>query len=253
MLSAAVDRYLELRRTLGHKLEGAEAKLRSFSRYAQARGDTHVFAATALDWAAQTATARQRTRRLRVVTRFANFLHAEDHRHEIPPPVLICPTPPRPLPHIFTAEEVHQLFDAASQLWPRRSLRPMTYSTLFNLLSVTGLRVSEALALRIDDFTRGGLIVRQTKFRKSRLVPLHETTAAALTRYLVHRQRLLTPTDHIFVSLRKTPLCYEQVRRTFRELCAKSGLTNRPRPRLHDYRHTVAVRMLKNARRTVIR
>jgi integrase/recombinase XerD len=97
--------------------------------------------------------------------------------------------------------------------------------------------------LRIGDFTRDGLVIRETKFRKSRLVPLHESAAAALTRYLARRQLLGPDTDHVFVSIRRTPICYETARRTFRLLCNKVGLSERVR--LHDLRHTVAVRALE--------
>jgi integrase/recombinase XerD len=245
MLTPAIDRYLELRRALGHKLETGEIMLRSFARYAQTRGETHLTGSSAHAWAAQTPTAPQRARRLTVLIGLAQFLHAEDPRHEIPARALACPMPPRPLPYIFSPEEIRRLAHAANQLLPHRSLRPLTFSTLFSLLAVTGLRISEALELRMDDFTRDGLIVRETKFHKSRLVPLHETTAAALIRYLERRQRLATLTDHIFVSLKRTPLCYAIAYRTFRLLCANIGLSSSPRVRLHDLRHTVAVRALE--------
>jgi len=219
--------------------------LRSFCRHAQSRGEVHVTATSAIDWASQTTTPRQCAKRLTVIISLARFLHAEDPRHEVPPKPLTHPSSSRPLPYIFSINEIQRLAEAANQLWPRRSLRPLTFSTLFNLLAVSGLRISEALALRIGDFTRDGLIVRQTKFRKSRLLPLHETTARALTRYLVRRQEVATRTDHIFVSLRKTPLCYATVHLTFRRLCATIGLPTSPSVRLHDLRHTVAVRALE--------
>jgi integrase/recombinase XerD len=245
MLTPAIDRYLELRRALGYKLETSEIMLRSFARHAQARGETRITGSSALAWAAQTPTARQRAKRLTVLIGLARFLHAEDPLHEVPPRPLAFPTPPRPLPYIFSGEEIRRLAHAANQLPPHRSLRPLTFSTLFSLLAVTGLRISEALELRMDDFTRDGLIVRETKFHKSRLVPLHESTAAALTRYLERRQRLATLTDHIFVSLKRTPLCYATAYRTFRLLCADIGLSSSPQVRLHDLRHTVAVRALE--------
>ena len=93
-----------------------------------------------------------------------------------------------------------------------------------------------------------GLVIRETKFHKSRLVPLHESTAAALSRYLERRQRVPTEHDRIFVSLKRTPLCYMTVHNTFRRLCANIGLLGTPegrRPRLHDLRHSVAVRALE--------
>ena len=245
MLSQDLDRYLELRRALGHKLEGGDILLGSFVRQAEAQGKEHISTASAIAWAAQTRTGHQSSRRLRVVVGFARFLHAEDCRHEIPPRGLTCPLPSRPLPYIFSAEQTRSLIQAAGQLRPCRSLRPLTFSTLFGLLAVTGLRISEALELRVDDFTRNGLVIRETKFRKNRLVPLHETTAVALTRYLDRRLRLVTATDHIFVSVRRTPICYMTAHRTFRLLCATIGLPSVPQVRLHDLRHTVAVRALE--------
>lgn len=243
MLTPAIDRYLELRRALGHKLETSECYLRSFARYTAPLGQRHISAASALAWASQSTTARQRAKRLTVLIGFARFLHAEDPCHEIPPRTLICPPTPRPPPYILTQDEIQRLVDAARELPPRRSLRPLTFHTLYSLLAVTGLRISEALELRLGDFTRDGLVIRETKFRKSRLVPLHESAAAALTRYLARRQLLGPDTDHIFVSIRRTPICYYTAWHTFRLLCDKVGLP--PGVRLHDLRHTVAVRALE--------
>jgi integrase len=243
MLTSAIDRYLELRRALGHKLETSECHLRSFARYAAPLREDHLTASSALAWASQSTSARQRAKRLTVLIGFARFLHAEDPCHEIPPRTLICPPTPRPPPYILTQDEIQRLADAASELPPRRSLRPLTFHTLFSLLAVTGLRISEALELRIGDFTRDGLVIRETKFRKSRLVPLHESAAAALTRYLAQRQLLATDIDHVFVSIKRTPICYYTAWHTFRLLCSKVGLP--PGVRLHDLRHTVAVRALE--------
>jgi integrase/recombinase XerD len=247
MLTPAIDRYLELRRALGYKLDTDETFLRSFARFADARADTHVTSQTALAWAARTTTARQRDRRTRIIIGLARFLHAEDPRHEIPPRVLACPAHTRPLPFIFSSEEIGRLVQAAARLAPSGSLRPLTFSTLFGLLAVTGLRISEALSLRLDELTTDALVIRETKFHKSRLVPLHATATAALTRYLERRQRVASKDDHLFVSLKRTPLCYATVYRTFRQLCASAGLHGTPqhRPRLHDLRHTVAVRALE--------
>ncbi len=248
MLRLAVDRYLALRRALGHTLESAEPLLRSFARYAEARGDVAILRDRAQDWAAQASTPRQRAKRLGILIPLARFLHAEDPRHELLPRPLVDLNPPRPLPYLFTPEDLGRLVHAAGQLPPRRSLRPHTYRTLFGLLGVTGLRISEALALRLGDLTPDGLLIRDTKFHKSRLVPLHPTTEAAVAQYLERRQRVPTATDHLFVSLKRTPLGYMAVHSTFRALCRTLGLpgTSEGRhPRLHDLRHSVAVRALE--------
>jgi integrase/recombinase XerD len=248
MLMSAVDRYLALRRALGYTLTSAAPLLQSFARYADARGETHIRRATAQDWAAIARTPRQRGKRLRILRGLAGFLHAEDPQHELPPAPLVCLNPPRPLPYLFSLDTMQRLVHAAGQLPPRGSLRPRTFQTLFGLLAVTGLRISEALALRLGDLTPDGLRIRDTKFHKSRLVPLHTTTAAALAAYLNQRLRVRTADEHLFMSLRRTPLCYATVFRLFRHLCADLKLPRSPegrRPRLHDLRHAVASRMLE--------
>jgi len=247
MLMPAIDNYLEVRRALGYKLESTEWLLRSFARFAAVRGDRYVVSETAIAWAEQTATAHQRDRRLKTIITLARFLRAEDEHHDIPPDGIFCPQHQRPVPYIFTEEELRCLIQEARRLGPAGSLRPLTYSTLFGLLAVTGLRISEALALRLDDITDDGLVIRKTKFHKSRLVPLHASSAAALSRYLERRQCVVSDNDHLFVSLRRTRLCYDTVHQMFHRLCTSAGLPHQPygrRLRLHDFRHTVAVRML---------
>jgi integrase len=128
------------------------------------------------------------------------------------------------------------------------SLRPHTYRTLFGLIAATGLRVSEALALRLDDMTPDGLAVRETKFRKSRLVPIHGTTRSALCVYLKQRQQFARQDDHVFISVRRRALGYATVNATFLALVRRIGIhpgPGKPGPHLHDLRHTFAVRALE--------
>jgi hypothetical protein len=127
-------------------------------------------------------------------------------------------------------------------------LRPLTQATLIALLSATGLRISEALKLKVADVTGDGLLIRETKFRKTRLVPLHDTAAAGLARYLVRRQ----PCSHdepMFTNKRGQALRYIAVKETFDRLLGKAGVRSRRarRPRLHDLRHTFAVRALQGS------
>jgi integrase len=139
--------------------------------------------------------------------------------------------------------------DVASRHRLPNTLLPHTSSTLFGLLAATGLRVSEAFNLRIDDITLDGLLIRETKFRKTRLVPLHETTIRALEQYLAHRRRVVSKENYVFVSVRGTRLCYQSVCHTFHLCLRRAGIRrqeNRPKPRLHSFRHTFAVRALEN-------
>jgi len=246
MLTQAVDDYLAVRRAAGFKLKTTERYLRYFVHFAHARGDTHVRATSAIEWAAQAGTEAERHRRYQCVLAFARFIHVEEPPHEIPPEHVFCGYLPRPTPYLFTDDELHRLIRAAARLGPPGSLRPRTYKTLFTLLTVTGLRPPEAYALRRNDITHDGLTIRETKFRKSRLVPIHDSTRTALEHYLEHRTRIARDDDHVFVSLAQRPLSPCLVSRMFRQLLLAAGLPDRPgRPRVYDLRHRFATRALE--------
>jgi len=247
MLKDAVDTYLAVRRAGGFKLQNDELYLISFAQFATTQGDTHVVAQTAIAWAGLARSESQRATRLKVVIRFARFSRATDRRHELPPPGVFNPQRQRPVPYLFRDEEVQALMAHAAQLGPAGSLRPHVYRTLIGLLAATGLRISEALELCFQDVTADGLVIRETKFRKSRLVPLHPTTRAALEAYMVRRAQLATDHEHLFVSLWGRPLTRTTIYPTFRRLLAAAGLPRTPgrsQPRLIDFRHTFASNVL---------
>ena len=249
MLMRAVDSYLAVRRAAGFKLHVVEVLLRSFAHYAEELGEQFVRSQTAIDWAARTKTPGQKKRRLLVVVRFARYIMAEDSRHEIPPESFFGHhSYQRPNPFIFKGSDIVRLIAQAQRIDPVDSLFPHTLSTLFALLASTGLRSSEALALRLDDVTADGLMIRETKFHKSRLVPLHESAVSGLGRYLAVRRRTAAAHDHLFISPRGGALRYEYVRKTFRRLVSDIGLdrSSKPRPQLHSFRHTFAVRALES-------
>jgi integrase len=248
MLRAAVERHIALHSATGYLFRKQSILLRNYARYAEAQGDDAVRAATALAWAAQGPTAGTRHGRLQVVRRFARLMRAEDPRHEIPPSGTFGPRSPRRTPYIFSPEEIRALLQAAAELGPRGSLRPTMYVTMLGLIAATGLRISEALALRLGDITTTGIVIRHTKFRKSRLVPLHATTHRALDAYLIQRKKHAGPDDAVFLSERGTRLCYPTVITTFLGLVRGMGIHPGPGkrgPRLHDLRHTFAVRSLE--------
>ena len=248
MLSNAVNTYLSVRRAVGFKLETVEGYLRSYANFATARGDIRVVSNTSIEWAGLATLQNQRANRLNVVIRFARFARAEDSCHEIPPANIFCGRRYRRTPYIFTDEEVQRLMLHAARLGPPGTLRPHTYSTVFGLLASTGLRISEALSLRFDDVTPEGLVIRETKFRKSRLVALHETAALALRHYLLRRGKFANCDDHVFVSCRGGKLSYKIAATTFQEVLKAAGVQgkpNGPKPRLHDFRHRFAVKALQ--------
>jgi integrase/recombinase XerD len=253
MLMHAVDTYLAMRRAVGFALDHTEGYLRNFARFAMARGDTHIIVTTAVDWASSTTSEAQRHNRLHTVIRFARFMAAEDTRHEIPPEGIFWGRRQRPMPYIFSENEIAHLLSAASRLGPPGSLRPQTYSTLFGLLAVTGMRVSEARNLHLHDVTLDGLLIRETKFHKSRLLPLHVTTRMALDRYIDQRRRGTGADPHLFVTRRGGKLSHTVVSETFQQVLKVAGIPHRParrRLRLMDLRHTFAVRALEKSPET---
>lgn len=249
----AIESYLSIRRSVGFKLEGPDYLLRSFGRFASERGEAYVSAQTAIDWASQAPTPGQCRRRLHTVIKFARHIRAEDEQHEIPPKGVFGPKPQRRIPFIFTQEQISNLIREALNLGPPGTIRRHTYANLFALLSVTGLRISEALSLRINDITCDGLVIRETKFKKNRLVPLHETANAGLQRYLCLRKKNGGNDDHVFISSYGSKLAYPTVNEVFRLLIRKIGLdsihgrSGRSRPQIHDLRHTFAVRTLESS------
>lgn len=249
MLAEAVQTYLNVRRACGFALRSEGNLLASFAVFAKERGDSdaHFSADTAIEWAGLAKLPQQRARRLGALIRFARYIHAEDPKHEIPQPVFGKETRSRPTPYILSKEEIGRLIYAASQAG-YVTLRRSTYATLFSLLACTGLRISEAIALRFDDVDADGLIIRRTKFQKSRMVPLHNTAIAGLEGYLQVRRPYAPFDDHVFISLRRKPLLIGDVEQAFRTAAQKIGLPRGPGlPHVtpHSLRHTFAVRALE--------
>lgn len=258
MMSDCLNTYLSLRRRLGFKLERHEKYLHGYIRFAVARGDTHIFSTTAVEWAAQASSENTRASRLSILIRFALFARAEDARHEVPSDKIFCSKRHRKTPYIFSDQEILKLMNHARRLGPIGSLRPHTYSTLLGLLASTGLRISEALSLRLEDITQDGLVIRETKFKKNRIVPLHPTVIVALNKYLEQRQKFSFDDRHVFVSHEKG----RRIRHAdeiFRKLCAAAGIKARPNqvsPRWHSLRHrfaTKALRLCPDSRERVTR
>ena len=244
----SIEAYLALRRSMGFRLEDEASLLRRFASWSSERGETHVSAQSVIAWAVEALSPWRREKRLRVVAAFARHAAAEDPRHEVPPVFVFRRTIARATPHIYSAEEIRRLLEAASQLSPSWPLRPHVVTMLFGLLAATGMRLSEVLALRLGDVTPDGLVVRKTKFNKSRLVPLHASTIAALDRYLKHRNGVRAVTDHVLLSPRGGRIPRVTASTWFFRLARSIGLRGGPGtrgPRLHDLRHTFAVRSLE--------
>lgn len=249
MLNDSMNTYLSLRRAVGFKLDTVETYLRSYVNFATSRGDTHVVGKTVIDWATKARSDDARARRVDALIRFSRFVRADDSRHDIPPDHIFCKRRHRRTAYLLSDQEVARLLREAGNLGPAGSLRPHTYRTIFGLLASTGLRISEALRLRFDDMTPGGLVIRETKFKKTRLVPLHGTVVEALDSYFERRRRCASADPHIFVSHRGGGrLHYDIVATTFQKVLGAAGIPDQASssvPRLHDLRHRFAVKSLE--------
>lgn len=251
MLIEASHRYVALRRSLGFKLAKTARHLEAFTQYAADRSDTHIRAATAISWASSvSSTPNSLYRRLQEIALFARFLRAEDPRHEVPHHHLFYRPRSRPAPYIYSPDELVRMLDAASKLRLQKPspLRRHVYVMLLGLLASTGLRVSEALNLRLGDLLPDGVLhIRQTKFNKSRLVPLHASVVAALHDYLEIREQVATTYDHVFLSVDGRPMGHRTLHGNFQVILKAAGVgqDRSRRPRIHDLRHTFATRALE--------
>lgn len=252
-LREAVDEYLLARRDLGFKLIQTAGWLRDFAAFMEQQQATVITTELALQWAMQRPCAQPSTwaRRLATIRRFACYHRNMDPRTEIPPGGLLPHKLRRAKPYRYTDEDIVRLMQAAAALPPANGLRARSYYCLFGLLTVTGLRIGEALALKREDvdLQTGLLTIRGAKFGKSRLVPLHRSTQEALLAYAQRRDSLLgeTLTDRFFVSEQGKPLTASAVRRTFRTLCGQFGLRGSAEgdtPQLHHFRHRFATETL---------
>jgi integrase/recombinase XerD len=250
-LRDALEEYLAVRRALGFKLRNAGGLLKGFVIYAEREGVSSITTDVAMRWAMDQKNCQpaQWGNRLALVRRFAHYVSALDPGTEIPPPGLLPHRFHRKAPHQYTDEEIARLIVAAKKLRSRQGLRAATYATLFGLLAVTGMRMSEPLAFDRDDvdLTRGILMVRRTKFGKSRLIPVHASTREALRRYRAIRDRICPRAQSFFVSEQGKRLTSERVWWTFVQLSRQIGLrgpSNCHGPRLHDLRHWFAIQTL---------
>lgn len=254
-LREALKEYLALRRGMGFKMLDAGRLLPRFVQFLDDIGEQHITVRRSMQWVQEgNVQPAEWARRLCFVRGFARFRSATDPRTEIAPPQLLPYRSRRARPYLYSEEEVRRLLDAALQLpttWPSTPLRPWTYHCLFGLLSVTGLRISEALDLRLDDvdLQNAVLTIRVAKLQRSRLVPIHATTRDVMGDYLQRRAQFLgqRASPYVFISNRGTRLDLGRVHRAFYILSRQTGLRApgaSKGPRLHDFRHRLAVEVL---------
>lgn len=253
-IQKSIQDYLALRRELGFKLRDAAICLSHFAAFMEAQGATRITTELALKWVQQNSSIRPSTRaqRLGHVRTFARYHVANDPQTEIPPPGLLPFRAARARPYLYSDEEIAQLLRCAQELRPFDGLRPWTYYCLFGLLSVTGLRIGEAIRLELQDVNLhdGLLTIRGTKFGKSRFVPIHRSTQVVLTEYLACRERFAADfgeSTFFFVTSHGRHLDIGDIHRTFYTLSRQIGLRAAGAshgPRIHDFRHRFAVQTL---------
>jgi integrase len=257
-LHRAIVDYLALRRQLGVTLHEAGRVLTAFATFAQHEGVTSVTTAVVLRWASQLTQVSPATinGRVQMIRRFAQWRQLTDARTEIPAVDLLPGRYRRRPPRLYREEDIPRLLQAARQLPSTQGLRGRTYATLFGLLAVTGLRSSEGVALDDGDLDhrQATLLIRRTKFGKSRVVPLHASTMAALVAYQAIRNRVVRRRldEALFVSERGVRITQNAAEYTFARVSAQIGVRPRFRahrlgrgyPRLHDLRHRFAIRTL---------
>lgn len=251
-LAKHLGAYLRLRRSLGHELAEAARLLPRFVAHLEAREAEFVTLEAALAWSLEPEAPAGSTvwgKRMMAIRGFARYLSGIDPRTEVPPAGTI-PTRRRwRPPFIYSEADIVALMEEAGRSIPQ-PLRAATYETLIGLLAATGLRIGEAIRLdrRDIDFSDGVLAVRESKFGKSRQVPLQSGTLQALEQYSRRREELCPhpSSESFFVSLRGTRIIYACAWPTFRMLCEEAGVGvgGTRRPRIHDLRHTFAVRTL---------
>ena len=252
-LRQALNDYLALRQAMGFELQEANRLLPRFIDFVEDQGATFITTDLAVQWATRPRAVQpaEWARRLCHVRVFARYRSATDPRTEIPPTGLLPYRPRRASPYVYTDDEIERLLEAAGQLRSSSGLRAQTYVSVFGLLAVTGMRISELVTLDNEDvdIAHGQLTILDTKFGKSRWLPLHPTTQQALQGYVKRRDHHypIPRSSRFFVSDQGTGLFICTVRHTFVQLSRQIGLrgpTDSHGPRLHDFRHRFAVQTL---------
>jgi len=258
-LRQAVLEYLCMRRDLGFKLQDAGKGLLDFVRFMERRRASYITQSSALAWAQQPSHTQPAywAQRLAFVRGFAQFRSATDPRTQIPAKGLLPFRPKRARPYLYSDREIRGLLSAALAVpyhYERGKLRPWIYHCLLGLLSVSGLRVSEARNLEVQDvdLKAAVLTIRGTKFGKTRLVPLHRSTCRVLAEYISRRNRHWRQrpvSSYLFVSSSGHRLDGADIRRTFYALSRQIGLRgpfDSHGPRLHDLRQHAESRIMPN-------
>ncbi len=252
-LDSEIDEYLAQRRQAGYQLASAALRLKAFARYCKRRGCATVTAREAVRWSGQGTSRLTRVRRLRVIRQFVLWTRVKHIRHEVPQADCFGrDRPRRAVPYILSQNEIRQLVRGTRTLRRAGATTRRVLEVLFGLLVCTGMRIGEALALRCDDVTSNGVLIRHDKRGKGRLLPLHKTTHRVLEDFLNWRLRIPTQCDYLFINTRGQKLDYGTVYSAFWRIVARDGIGKARGSRrlcIHSLRHSFAVRTLQQGYR----
>ncbi|MBF0365513.1 MAG: tyrosine-type recombinase/integrase [Oligoflexia bacterium] len=249
-LKKRLDEYIKMKRLMGFKMQRSEYELKRFIDFIAKKNKKTITLELVLSWIKRSKTSRNITKRkhLVMIRKFLCFLNQEDTKIPIPNLNLIpIEANQKYKPYVYTDKEIKEILKATRIL---TNFCQHTYETLFGLLAVTGMRIGEAIRLNQEDFNEkdGVLLIRDSKFGKFRELVLHKTTVKALQRYLLFKKKYfkIIPTNAFFISMSRKRLIYENINFIFIKILGPAGLkTTKPnRPRLHDLRHTFAIRSI---------
>jgi integrase/recombinase XerD len=252
-LTTSLHEYINVRRSLGYQLKKSERYLKAFIKYLKKKNYQYITVQLALEWATLPQNVKRSywSRRLSTIRLFAQYRMPEDPRTEVPPLCLLSQQPNRATPYIYSEKEIRQLLEAC-HLLSSRGLRHHTYFTFFGLMVVTGCRIGELILLNRDDLDikNNWIIIRNSKCNKSRLLPLHQTTIRQLKKYSEIRDKFpVNDVNAFFLSDLGMRMTEWSTRYAFIQISKQIGLRNSfdsYGPRIHDIRHSFAVRTLLN-------
>lgn len=257
-ISQAVEDYIDLRRAYGLSFKGPPSNLRSFAQFCSRKRHRNVTVTAVLDWV-QTfpkSTSLTVSQRIRHIRGFASYWKAYDPKTETLPNELSKECSKRNKPHIYTPQEIQKIIDCCKKLGAERGqsnpIRGKTFSTMFGLIACTGLRRSEATNLKRShvDFKNSTILIEMTKFKKSRLIPIHPSALLKLKSYDQYRDRVMPKVkcDNFFVMNRGQAVDGDSIFYAFVHACKKAGIRatieGKGYPRIHDLRHTFVVHVI---------
>jgi len=254
-----IHEYLDMRRDLGFKLREAGHALLDFATFMEQQQASYITQKLALIWAQLPINVQPAhwAQRLGHVRGFARYRSSTDPRTQIPSPGLLPFQAKRARPYLYSDEEIQRLLHAALNMPPHFkscALLPWVYYCLFGLLFVSGLRLGEVRNLMLEDvdLETAVLTIRNAKFGKTRLIPLHASTCKVLADYITRRQHHWGErpvSAYLFISSLGNQLDSSQVHRAFYKLSKQIGLrgeSDSHGPRVHDFRHRFATNTLLN-------